>query len=92
MMYAIKTVSAAALVAAVAFPAFAQTVQSTVRNGAWQANAQAYTPERFRASPPEPFVGQTRSRNDVYVNGVRVGSDPDANVRSMLERDLEDRF
>ena len=83
-MYAIKTVFAAALVAAVASPAFAQTVQSTVRNGPWEANARAYSPERF--------MGQTRSRNDVYVNGVRIGSDPDANVRSMLERDGEDRF
>jgi hypothetical protein len=85
-MYAtIKTAFAAALVVAVASPAFAQSVQSTVRNGAWQANARAYSPERF--------TGQTRSRNDVYVNGVRIGgSDPDANVRSMLDRDREDRF
>jgi hypothetical protein len=84
MMYAIKTLFAAALVAAVAFPAFAQTVRSTVRDGAWEANARAYAPERF--------MGQTRSRNDVYVNGVRIGSDPDPHVRSMLARDLEDRF
>jgi hypothetical protein len=61
----------------IAGPAFAQTATRTIDEG-W--GTQGYTQiNPARSSNP---------RNDVYVNGRYVGSDPDPTVRESLRTDL----
>ena len=65
-------VTIAALAALVATPALAQTKRTT-----GQQQTQQQVQQKHSANP----------RNDVYVNGRYIGSDPDAFIRLQLQND-----
>ena len=77
-------VIAAALAAAVASPALAQTAQRHA------------TPQQMYPSQYDQTVGRTEQQrstngNTVYDNNEYLGADPDPNVRLDLRRDKEGR-
>jgi opacity protein-like surface antigen len=71
-----KLIAAAALIAAIASPALAQTAVPP--------------PAQFNAQTNVRTDGQRHSVNpgyDVYQSGRYIGSDPDAGIRTQLLRD-----
>ncbi|PWT90436.1 MAG: hypothetical protein C5B56_05405 [Proteobacteria bacterium] len=77
-----KLLTVAAFAAAIASPAFAQTTSD--QNAAKRTTAD--TRAMVRPQPVRPH--STNPSNDVYGRlGTYVGSDPDPQVRSMLQFD-----
>jgi hypothetical protein len=68
--------TAVALVALAASPAFAKTYHTQALNAQASDESSAYEPGYIAASP-----------NAVVVDGKVIGADPDANIRFQLERD-----
>jgi len=78
----IKTILAAATLVALASPAFAKPAHHSTRH-------QVRAVDAYAAAYPNVRTQRTnRGSNDVYdIRGHYIGSDPDATVRSQLERD-----
>ena len=71
-------------------PIMTQTQVVTVKRGR-AAAAYAYAPYAYAYAPYSGLERRLSSGNDVYVNGIYVGSDPDPRIRETLRRESHRR-